>query len=267
MENKKEYKYFSLDGKTNVNLPMDQVVKINFPILVAGEEVKKEQGEIDYGKVPKKVDFDATKSVFQIVREGEVILETTTKSYQQANVLMLIVQAQLAKDKKNLHNPKEFDDAVKKMNIFLEVERRNRTYSHEEVEVTLNTALIKAIIGTAMGGGTIMELLTEVLNVMGDQIKFGWKIQSDDQEIGTLVFFIEQMANMPMISVQYFKAKISKKEEENYSNCHSFHKTKFSFDYEQIIYRYIPPSWILALSTEDLQNMAKIEELRKSIFG
>jgi len=211
--------------------------------------------------LPAYCDIDPTNTVLCIRENADQkdTPESVIKAYQQLSVVLAaFTKASTNAGKKQaLFDHAYVQEHLLGTGMFYHQLERERAYSHTATDLTVNTAIIKAVLGAAMGGTTILQTLSAVLETCGEQIKIGWAKTKDDQEVGVLLIILKSMMNTPVVSAMHFHAKLKQADESNYSNCHTYNKTKFEFAYTQNNYQFIPPDFLDSMDVKQLQEAQK----------
>lgn len=168
--------------------------------------------------------------------------------FHKASVFFAAMTAALNKKDKTLYDYDAIHDIIANSGLFVEVHREDRTFDYADTSVTIDTAIVTSVLGAMVPGvGTAagaLDIAKVVLGHMGEQIKASAEVQKATKKVGHLLFVVENLMGMPMVSASLFNIDQEQGKIATKSNCHSTSTQTFSFKYHQDTYMFVDPEYI-----------------------
>ncbi|MDV8158089.1 hypothetical protein [Acinetobacter bereziniae] len=245
---------------TSVKARDNKLISLNYfdkPIITSSEDGKSH--ELD-----KYYTFD---------EKGHIMVVTTSKNvdspdpdvvatFKKCLVFFGAWTAALAQKNKTLFDYQAVTEVITNSGFFINTTKEKRNYYSKSTTVSLNTDIIKNVLGGAVSGGG-MAIASRVLANLGDTIKASSETETSNKEICHLLFICESLMGIPIVTVSLYHTKLAQNSWVSKTNCSEVSRSEIKFDYEADDYLFVDPKVIEECSEEFEQSSAYKELIDK----
>ena len=202
-------------------------------------------------------------------KETNDIAPAVRETFQKVRVFFGAWAAALARKKFSLYDYDAVKQIISSSGFFVSMGSETRSYHSDSTEVTLNTAIIGAVLGSDITGGG-MEIAKKTLAKIGGQISGGFSEQKTDKEIAHLLFICESLMGMPIVTISLYHTKLDQFGWVQKTNCEEVSRQTIDFKFHSDDYLFVDPDYINKF-TEDFEKSDSyeklIDELAKTLDG
>lgn len=222
-------------------------------VLAAGGGTGAEGGDEE---IKKYYTFNETGNIMvsSTVLEQKDIQPAVLEVFAKASVFLLIMTAALKKKGKSLYDYEAWDAIIAGSGNFVAMHEEDRTFSYSSKELTLDTAIITAALGSVSPMGGALKVAQKVIESMGSQIRLFSSTTQATKKIAHMLLVCENLMGMPLVNVSLFCIDSKEAQSVSQSNCHSYVSTTVNFKYHQQDYMFVDPNYIHEYSNEFTKN-------------
>jgi hypothetical protein len=112
----------------------------------------------------------------------------------------------------------------------------NKTFTYTSSELTLDTTIIKNILGAIESGPTALGVAQAALASIGDELSLASKDMTETNQIAQLILIAEGMGPFAFTKLRMIVMNESQVVSSTKSNCHRSYSETISFTYQQADY-------------------------------
>jgi hypothetical protein len=225
----------------------------------------------DEHSIDKYYTFDEKGHIMGVTTSKETndIAPAVSETFQKVMVFFGAWTAALARKNCSLYDYDAVKQIISSSGFFVSMGSETRSYHSDSTEVTLNTAIIGAVLGSDITGGG-MEIAKKTLAKIGGQISGGFSEQKTDKEIAHLLFICESLMGMPIVTISLYHTKLDQFGWVQKTNCEEVSRQTIDFKFHSDDYLFVDPDYINKF-TEDFEKSDSyeklIDELAKTLDG
>ena len=225
----------------------------------------------DEHSIDKYYTFDEKGHIMGVTTSKETndIAPAVSETFQKVMVFFGAWTAALARKNCSLYDYDAVKQIISSSGFFVSMGSETRSYHSDSTEVTLNTAIIGAVLGSDITGGG-MEIAKKTLAKIGGQISGGFSEQKTDKEIAHLLFICESLMGMPIVTISLYHTKLEQFGWVQKTNCEKVSRQTIDFKFHSDDYLFVDPNYINKF-TEDFEKSDSyeklIDELAKTLDG
>ena len=222
-------------------------------VLAAGGGTEAEGGDEE---IKKYYAFNQAGNVMvsSTVLEQKDIQPAVKEVFAKASVLLLMITAAMQQKKKSLYDYEAWHDIIAGSGNFLAMHEEDRTFSYSSKELTLDTAIITAALGSVSPMGGALKVAQRVIESMGSQIRLFSSTTQATKKIAHMLLVCEDLMGMPLVSVSLFCVDSKEAQSVSQSNCHSYVSATVNFKYHQEVFMFVDPDYISKYAMEFKQD-------------
>ena len=225
----------------------------------------------DEHSIDKYYTFDEKGHIMGVTtsKETDDVAPAVRETFQKVMVFFGAWTAALARKNCSLYDYDAVKQIISSSGFFVSMGSETRSYHSDSTEVTLNTAIIGAVLGSDITGGG-MEIAKKTLAKIGGQISGGFSEQKTDKEIAHLLFICESLMGMPIVTISLYHTKLEQFGWVQKTNCEEVSRQTIDFKFHSDDYLFVDPDYINKF-TEDFEKSDSyeklIDELAKTLDG
>jgi hypothetical protein len=172
-----------------------------------------------------------------------------TQAFQKVKVFMGAWTKALTQKSKTLFDFDAITQILSKSGFFVNTQKEERTFNSTSTSVSLDTSIIQNVLsGGVTGGG--LQIAKRTLAAIGSQIKASYAQKDTKKEISHLLFIIDSMMNVPIVSISLFHVTVNQMEWVQKTNCSQVDHSSVSFSFSGDDYLFVDPDEIEKYSPE-----------------
>lgn len=176
--------------------------------------------------------------------EGTDLQPAVKTLFQKASVFLQTMTAALTKKGKTLYDYDAYDDIISGSGLFVAMHEEDRTFDYASKELTLNTAIISAVLGSVSPAGGALKIAQKVIDSLGGQLRIASKDVKASKKIAHMLLVCENLMGMPLANISLFYVDSKEAQTVSESNCHGYVASRVSFKYHQKDYMFVDPDYI-----------------------
>jgi hypothetical protein len=212
--------------------------------------------EAPEGEIQKYYTFNQTGNVMisSTEADGGALDPAVKELFKKASVFLQTMTAALTKKGKTLYDYDAYDDIISGSGLFVAMHEEDRTFDYASTELTLNTAIISAVLGSVSPTGGALRIAQKVVESLGGQLRIASKDVKASKKIAHMLLVCENLMGMPLANISLFYVDSKEAQSVSQSNCHGYVSTRVSFKYHQKDYMFVDPDYINKYSKEFVRN-------------
>ena len=225
----------------------------------------------DEHSIDKYYTFDEKGHIMGVTTSKETndIAPAVSETFQKVMVFFGAWTAALARKKFSLYDYDAVKQMISSSGLFVSMGSKARSYHSDSTKVSLNTAIIGAVLGPGITGGG-MAIAQKALARIGGKISDGFSEQKTDKEIAHLLFICESLMGMPIVTISLYHTKLEQFGWVQKTNCEKVSRQTIDFKFHSDDYLFVDPDYINKF-TEDFEKSDSyeklIDELAKTLDG
>lgn len=192
------------------------------------------------------------------------------KVFQKTIVFFGAWTAALSKAGKNLYDYEAIGAIIGKSGFFVKMHQEDRTFDYSSTQLTLNTAIIKNVLGGIDTIGGALSIAQKVVDSLGSELRVATEKSETTKKIAHLLFVCENLLGLPIVNISIFYTSAKEASFVTETNCHETVQKTINFQYHQDDYMFVDPDYINQFSDDFKANPEYeklIEQLTKYITG
>jgi hypothetical protein len=207
---------------------------------------------------------------------GHVMVATTSKDSDQVSPELQTIfekvvvfygawTAALSRKGKTLFDYDAVKAIIDKTGFFINTQMEARSFNSKSTSVSLDTTIIQSVLsGGVTGGG--LAIAKRILAAIGNQITMSFSKQDTKKEICHFLFIVENLLNVPLVSVSIFHTSMDQMSWVQKTNCSQVSHTSIKFSYKADDYMFVNPELIHQFSP-DFTTDSDFETLISQLEG
>jgi hypothetical protein len=207
---------------------------------------------------------------------GHIMVATTSKDnehpspeliedFHRVEVFFSAWTAALRRKDKNLFDYDAITAIIEKSGYFINTEQQKRDFSSSSTAVTLDTTIIENIISCGVGG-TGIAIAKRTLAAIGNQIKIGFDQKKTDKEICNILFVVESLMTIPIISLSIFHTTYDQMSWVQTTSCSEVCHNSIKFSFSGDDYIFVAPS-LIDKYTPEFRTSKEYEDFITTLEG
>lgn len=191
---------------------------------------------------------------------GHIMVATTSKNVDTPNPDLLTAfqkvmvfygawTAAFSRAGKTLFDFDAVNALIAKSGFFVNTQKESRSFHTSSTTATLDTQIIASVLSEGVTGGA-MAIAQRTLAAIGGQLKASYSEESENKEICHLLFIVEELLGMPIISASIFHTTYKQLSWVQTTNCSEVAHTSVDFDFQGDDYLFVDPQIINKFSPD-----------------
>jgi len=210
-------------------------------------------------------EFQKTSVLFDAIATAIALTEKENPTYKDASGKNV---------KLGLFHYDYISNLMNKSKFFVLVEEEVREYQKKDTSVTLDLDMISQLVGDFALEGGVSVVMQRVLSSMGGKagkIKLGGTKTRQQVKLGHILFVVEDIMGMPLVSIQVMSASLDDIDTVVGFGCGSYEKHDKTIDVLRETFMFIDPEWIQKFATGFVKHTRDydilVNEIKDSIQG